>query len=128
MNPNQKFEIQGNLIQDLNLNPNIRLISAKDEISGDIPSVDEMYSYAEGLFLSEPIDADTTYLSLNFTPPSDSEYKLILYREVSLTDIRKQNLDQMPGFRFSWYYTGMKVKPYAKYSKYSITKMFVRDK
>ena len=62
----------------MNRNPNIRLISAKDEISGDIPSVDEMYSYAEGLFLSEPIDADTTYLSLNFTPPSDSEYKLIL--------------------------------------------------
>ena len=104
------------------------LTIAKDEFYRDIPSIDEMYSYAEGLFLTEPINEEKTHLSLNFTPPSDREYKLILNREVTVTDIRKQNLDQMPGFRFSWHYTGMKVKPYAKYSKYSITKMFVRDK
>ena len=91
-------------------------------------SKDEMYSYADGLFLTDPIDVDVTNFSLNFTPPADVEYKLMLNREVSLADVKKQTLNLMPGFEFSWFYTGMKAQPKPIYQNDGITKKFVRDK
>ena len=51
-----------------------------------------------------------------------------MVREVSMEDVRSQTLDQMPGFRFSWYYSGMEeeLKPESKYSDRKNTQAFVR--
>ena len=54
-------------------------------------------------------------------------YYIRLRRKVSLADVNSQSLDQMPGFRFSWYYSGMEeVKPEAKYKADMATQAFVR--
>ena len=45
---------------------------------------------------------------------------------VTVEDVRRQKLDLMPGFRFNWYYTGMEMKPWAKYYNKTNTKAFVR--
>ena len=34
-----------------------------------------------------------------------------LERDVHPADVMRQKLDLMPGFRFTWYYSGMDVKP-----------------
>ena len=61
--------------------------------------------------------------SKNYTPPSNS-FKISLHREgLSTNVVRKQKLTQMPGFRVTWHYSGIKAKPLAKYDN----KDFVRN-
>ena len=64
----------------------------------------------------------------NFTPPSSYHYSMRLKRNVSLEEVRSQSLDQMPGFRVSWYYSGMEeeVQQVAKYKEYATIRAFVR--
>ena len=53
--------------------------------------------------------SDHTHLSKNYTPPR--EFDMQLKREVrNHADLRRQKLDLLPGFRFTWYYSGMEVK------------------
>ena len=70
------------------------------------------------------LDADETTTYKNFTPPRYNYLRLL--RDVSAEDINKQKLDMMPGFRFTWWYTGTKVTPDKKYKNEEITKQFVR--
>ena len=68
-------------------------------------------------------------LSLNFTQlESDEYYSMQLKRKVSLEDVRSQTLDKMPGFRLTWYYSGMKeeVETETYYSHDEKTSAFVR--
>ena len=67
-------------------------------------------------------------LSLNFTQlESDEYYSMQLKRKVTLEDVRSQNLNQMPGFRFSWYYSGMKEEqPESRFKGAKETHAFVR--
>ena len=54
-----------------------------------------------------------TRLVTNFTPPGSSN-GLTLKRRVTINDMSTLNLDVMPGFRFSWWYTsttGVEVLP-----------------
>ena len=61
------------------------------------------------------------------SPLTNEEYKIQGTRdEVLPADVRKQNLKLMPGFRLSWYYSGMKVEPEAQYFNSSATKVFIR--
>ena len=69
------------------------------------------------------MDEDTTYGSKNNTPPTRSWYYIQFQREALPADVRKQKLKMMPGFRFTWHYSGMKVGPWNKYGN----KAFVRD-
>ena len=41
-------------------------------------------------------------------------------------DIKKQKLDRMPGFRFTWYYSGGEIEQVGKYLTDSSTRLFVR--
>ena len=54
-------------------------------------------------------------------------YAIVLGRNVLLADLRKQKLDQMPGFRVRWHYSGVEVEPWAKYYNDDNTKAFVRN-
>ena len=58
----------------------------------------------------------STHGSYNHTPPSQGSYNIGFRRNVNMADVRKQKLKQMPGFRFTWHYSGMEVKPVAKYA------------
>ena len=62
----------------------------------------------------ENIGTDTQFFSKNYTPGigfyGAHEY-IRLTRNVVFEDVEKQRLDLMPGFKLSWHYTGMEVKP-----------------
>ena len=68
-----------------------------------------------------------THKTFNYTSPThDAYYTIELNRRVLLADIRKQKLNLMPGFRYTWHYSGMEVEPEAKYYNYAKTRPFVR--
>ena len=55
-----------------------------------------------------------------------SALRVHLARDVTTEDMKQTKLDVMPGFRFSWWYTGTKVKPDSEYKEEKIIKHFVR--
>ena len=57
----------------------------------------------------DKIDVDVRQITKSFSPPGDFK-GIYLKRKVSMHDVRKQTLDQMPGFRFSWYFSGIQKK------------------
>ena len=109
-------------------NPNITLHFDIEKISMRDISHGHYDAYGGLAYTSQD---NARKISLNFTQPNSHFYKIDLERKVSLDDVMSQRLDQMPGFRFSWYYSGMegKVKPEAKkYKNKEETRAFVRYK
>ena len=76
------------------------------------------------------INMDFKNISKSYTPPGSvsswSSPEVSLVREVPLSDVRKQTLNLMPGFKISWYYSGMEVEPWAKFQRNSATAAFIR--
>ena len=70
-------------------------------------------------------NADQTTVYKNFTTYVESRY-MILIRYVNSEDLKSQKLDAMPGFRFSWWYSGAEVTPEKKYKDKEINKQYVR--
>ena len=69
------------------------------------------------------VDSTTAYT--NFTPPG--HYRNIrLTRKISYENVKKQKLDKMPGFRFTWWYSGEEVIPEKKFKDEENNKNFVR--
>ena len=71
--------------------------------------------------------------SKNFTPAfKSSSYKdrrsIRLSRKVTKDEVKKQMLQTNPGFRFTWYYSGMNVDPWPKFGGEKNTMRFVRKK
>ena len=75
-------------------------------------------------------ERNTRHLKKNYTKPSFSLYSINLRRHVNTLDVVNQNLDIMPGFTVTWYYTGMEaMEPYDKFIKEKYvknTKPFIR--
>ena len=71
------------------------------------------------------LDANLTTFYTNFTYPSHIKY-LFLTRDVSSEDVETQRLDVMPGFRFSWWYSGAEVTSDNRFKDEEMTKQFVR--
>ena len=71
------------------------------------------------------LDADQTIFNTNSTPPVQNIY-ISFTRDVSSEDVETQKLDVMPGFRFSWWYTGAEVTPDPFVKDKAITKQFLR--
>ena len=61
----------------------------------------------------------------NYTSPDYYRY-MWLTRVVSSEEVESQKLNMMPGFRFSWWYSGAEVTPDNKYKNTEITQQFVR--
>ena len=60
--------------------------------------------------------------STNFTPPG-GEKSFELDRGVSLQEMENQKMNLMPGFRITWYYTGIEDKqPYREWSNTFVRK------
>ena len=63
----------------------------------------------------------------SFKPPHIEPYFIIeLKRKIAPEDLRSQKLTRMPGFKVTWYYSGIDVTPEAYFSTYVNTKSFVR--
>ena len=69
---------------------------------------------------------ETTNFSKTYNPPGSYEKIFYTDRSVSMKDVSKQILTLMPGFKLSWYYSGMKVESYPYYAGYFSTKLFIR--
>ena len=68
---------------------------------------------------------EIAYKSFNYSPLAENFYNIQLSRDYSQTDVAKQELDLMPGFRVTWHYSGLEVEPWTKY--YNDNKAFVRN-
>ena len=75
-----------------------------------------------------PVDPDLSTFYKNFTPPGSSTKTMNLRRYVSSEEVEQVKLDVMPGFRFSWWYSGAEFEPepQSAYRNYDLTKEFVR--
>ena len=82
------------------------------------------------IFQADEEDIPYDKSTRNYTPPLPSPSQNMYYfaheRYVDIEDVEKQVLDKMPGFRFTWYYSGIEIEPVAKYAHEDITKAFVR--
>ena len=119
------YEVEVNPPDRVKNNPNIILHFNIEKISiRNISTGHEKYIYSDTLI--EYNFQDNVREIINFTQPR-SMYYIRLRRKVSLADVNSQSLDQMPGFRFSWYYSGMEeVKPESRYKDDMATQAFVR--
>ena len=114
------------------INPNLTLNFEIEKIS--------MKYFSTGydrLFVSDKgnLDVDLTHMITNYTNTAlGSSHTALshlefikLERNVPISDVRKQKLRMMPGFKFKWYYSGMEVQSLSNYNKID-TKAFVRYK
>ena len=62
----------------------------------------------------------------NFTNPLPIQYCGNYKRDVTSEEVDKQKLDVMPGFKLSWWYTGVKVTPHPRHKDDDITKQLIR--
>ena len=92
-------------------------------INGD--SRDKVFLSGSNCYL----DANQTTAYSNFTAPSYYYGKSItLTRHFrSLKDVEKIKSDLMPGFRFSWWYSGQEITTESKYKNEEMTKLFIRQ-
>ena len=84
------------------------------------------YNFIPQQFLQIP--ANKNRVGATFTPPNSIGGQVNNGRKVSLQELRKQKIDLMPGFKITWHYSGEKVEPFAKYSKYESNSAFIRYK
>ena len=73
------------------------------------------------------VPLETKHYYEKYNPPGSNEKMFYTERVVSMEDVRKQSLALMPGFKLSWYYSGIKVEPYPYYAGYHDTKTFIRN-
>ena len=89
-------------------NPNVTLYFEIDKLS-----LQDLSIGSDDFFVTELgyMDADSTLVSTNYTPPEEVYYTVELERfQVLLSDVRKQKIQKMPGFRFTWHYFGTEVE------------------
>ena len=103
---------------NVTLHIKIAKISMKDLSGMDILVVDDRY-------YPGPEVKNTSYNITEFFGESFVPTKL--ERDVSLEDVKRQRLVQMPGFKVTWYYSGLKVGPETEYGIYPRTMAFVRN-
>ena len=107
-------------------NPNITLHYEIEKFSlEDLSSGNDMLEL-------QYMNIESTYRRFNYTPPDQAySFPMTLKRHVIPADVKKQKLRLMPGFRFTWYYSGVEVKSWDKYANGDdervSTKAFIRD-
>ena len=124
METSLKYEVYVSPPDSFKYNPNVTLhidiekVSLKGLSSGSQDRLTVYYQIVE-----------TSQRSFNYSPPG-TERDISLKREVLPADILKQRLSQMPGFKITWYYSGMDVEssqPYSNALPDPQTRAFVRN-
>ena len=84
---------------------------------------EDIFSFNDGN--GQYLQKHENFLSKNYTPPGSPKY-LTLQREVTMEDLKKQEMDMMPGFKVTWHYYGKEMNLDGQYrSPYS--RPFVRN-
>ena len=76
------------------------------------------------------LELELTSASSNFTPPAADTYSyrwIVLDRNLK-DDFKNIQIERMPGFRFSWYYSGLdeSVSPDSRYSNSENNRLFIQ--
>ena len=104
-------------------NPNVTLHLDIEKVSlTDLSSGEDTLILA---YMGTTVEKSHTIF--NITPIYVSSYMVRLFRNVLSSDMRKQKMRQMPGFKLSWHYSGTEVKSQAKYANDARNKAFVRN-
>ena len=125
---NLQFMFQLKTHNSVGFNPNLTLHMkiykiTMGEFSSDTGEDEFVFKQpSHGIFLT-----DKNVFVKNFTPPDDGmgEPIVSLNRAVTLEDVNKQTLETMPGFKLTWYFSGMPVEDHI-YSSSFATRAFVR--
>ena len=107
-NPNlvdhrQAYRIEVLPPQSIRDNENVTLHFKLEKLS--LPGFDDI-----GFDVTLAIDKDVKFFDTSFTPPGGVQY-IDNFRFVNKKEIADLNLKLMPGFQFSWYYTGVDFDP-----------------
>ena len=77
-------------------------------------------------FGSSVIDVEVNHTEKTYSPTGSKFFKLAR-KKVKSEDVQKQDIEKMPGFGFSWYYSRIDVERIPQYSSNDFTKIFVRN-
>ena len=82
------------------------------------------------IYWYDEVDPKGRYVYKNFTPPGKTSKYTNLYRKrLKVADLEKQDITEMPGFRITWYYSGIGEKQVDHQPEDSdFTKLFVRNR
>ena len=76
------------------------------------------------------LELELTSASSNFTPPAadTNSYRWIVLDRNLKDDFKNIQIEKMPGYRFSWYYSGLdeSVSPDSRYSNSEINRLFIQ--
>ena len=121
------YIVQINQHKSVSNNPNATLHIEVEKVSMKVQYREKFFVGTASLSLfAEDKDMDKAHITKNITKPGRSIPRIRLSRGVTLTDVKDQRLDLMPGFRASWYYSGMEVQSYDGYFDKDDTKSFIR--
>ena len=120
------YRVSVNPPDSLRENENVTLHFKLEKVSMIGLSTGSQDNFDFDMNLEDLLDADQTTVYTNFTPPGLFR-TLSLERDVSSEEVNQQKLDVMPGFRFSWWYSGVpEITPDNGFKYYEHTKLFVR--
>ena len=108
-------------IEKLTMKKKAKIYNGQKPVKDWIRIVNESSRYNK-----DYISLESKHFSEKYNPPGNYEKMFYTYRSISMDDIKKQSLSLMPGFKLSWYYSGMQVEPYPYYAGYFDTKPFIR--
>ena len=81
-------------------------------------------------YMGVSIDVDKINAYKNFTPPltkyGTDKRSMSQRRYSNRREIASVKMEMMPGFRFSWWYTGENLEPQPKYLNTTLTKHFIK--
>ena len=93
--------------------------------SVDIVTIDNLEDEQTTVYRNITPPLYETVPSGSFVAPVANFRIMLLWRDVSSEDVESQKLDLMPGFRFSWWYSG-EVTPDNRFKDDKMNKQFVR--
>ena len=123
-----RYDITIHTPPNVKRNPNVTLHLEIEKVSMmDLSNGEDTVRISDG-WNGYALDQFQMNTMKNYTPPFGEQGKksVALDRSVLLTDVKNQKLQKMPGFRFSWYYSGMEVKSIDLSSNSVPTKYFIR--
>ena len=122
-----EYKVSVNPPVSLRDNENVTLHFKLEKVSMIGLSMDSEDKFDFDFDIEELNDADQTTLYKNFTPPGEERF-LYLSRYVSSDEeVDQQKLEMMPGFRLSWWYSGVaEITPDNGFKYYQHNKLFVR--
>ena len=107
----------------INKNENITLHFKLEKVS-----MTELSNGRFDRYISESgnMETDETTVLIDYLNPQRQRKMIRLWRYVGTKDLETMNMETMPGFKFSWWYSGDKITNEPIFSKVGMNKIFVK--